>query len=126
MCISGACFFIDKQKFSEIGLFDENIFMYGEESDIHYRIPTKNEIVFSKKMRYVHLAGGRGWNIKTIRSIFISKLYLAKKYNCSVKKVIRNEIIYTLIHIVLATIKKDKQIAEIFKNWLNEVRTVYL
>ncbi|MCK9509120.1 MAG: glycosyltransferase, partial [Pigmentiphaga sp.] len=35
MFFSGACFFIRKNTFEEIGLFDEEIFLYGEENDIH-------------------------------------------------------------------------------------------
>ncbi len=37
MYFNGSCFFVRKQSFEEIGFFDENIFMYNEEEDIHYR-----------------------------------------------------------------------------------------
>ena len=36
--ISGADIFFRKSVLDKIGLFDENIFMYGEESDICFRI----------------------------------------------------------------------------------------
>ena len=41
MHFSGSCFFIRKEMFEQAGLFDETIFMYGEEEDIHYRMRKK-------------------------------------------------------------------------------------
>ena len=38
MHLSGAFFFIKKACFEQIGMFDEQIFMYGEECDIHLRL----------------------------------------------------------------------------------------
>ena len=38
MWLSGAFFAIRKVDFENIGLFDEDLFMYGEEYDIHLRI----------------------------------------------------------------------------------------
>lgn len=38
MYFNGSCFFINKSYFEEVGLFDENIFMYNEEEDIHFRL----------------------------------------------------------------------------------------
>ena len=38
MHFSGSCFFINKAMFEAVGLFDENVFLYGEEDDIHYRL----------------------------------------------------------------------------------------
>lgn len=57
MYISGACFFIRKETFEEIGLFDENIFMYCEEDDIHGRLMKKKgaRIVYDKQLEYIHL-----------------------------------------------------------------------
>lgn len=37
-CIQGSCFAVRKSIFEAAGLFDENVFMYGEERDIHHRI----------------------------------------------------------------------------------------
>ena len=38
MHFSGSCFFINKAMFETVGLFDESVFLYGEEDDIHYRL----------------------------------------------------------------------------------------
>lgn len=38
MFFHGSCFFLRKKYFEKIGLFDEKIFMYNEEEDIHWRI----------------------------------------------------------------------------------------
>ena len=59
MYLSGACFFIRKSSFEEIGLFDERLFMYREEDDIHYRLMKrkKNQIVYDKNVGYKHLHG---------------------------------------------------------------------
>lgn len=60
MYLIGACFFIRKSSFEEIGLFDERIFMYGEEDDIHYRLLKKNKhfkILFDSSHSYTHLHG---------------------------------------------------------------------
>ena len=60
MYLIGACFFIRKSSFEEIGLFDERIFLYGEEDDIHYRLLKKNrlsKILFDSNHSYIHLHG---------------------------------------------------------------------
>lgn len=57
MYICGACFFVRKSTMLQIGLYDENIFMYCEEDDIHYRmLKLKNaDIKYSRSLSYVHL-----------------------------------------------------------------------
>ena len=60
MYLIGACFFIRKSSFEEVGLFDERIFMYGEEDDIHYRLLKKNKqykFIFDSSHSYTHLHG---------------------------------------------------------------------
>ncbi len=54
---SGSCFFVRKEMFESVGLFDETIFMYGEEDDIHYRLMKRfgTHFVYDKNIRYIHL-----------------------------------------------------------------------
>lgn len=61
MYFSGSCFFINKEKFEKVGLFDESIFMYGEEDDIHYRITHKfgRHFKYNKNIKYIHLCADR-------------------------------------------------------------------
>ena len=61
MYFSGSCFYIRKSKFQEIGLFDEDIFMYGEENDLHYKLCQHCGPHFSydKHLKYLHLTSQR-------------------------------------------------------------------
>ena len=81
MFLQGACFFIRKSVFEEVGLFDERLFMYREEDDIHYRLmkkDKKNTIVFNNKLSYLHLHG----NYMTERSINNCEHERASLNNC--------------------------------------------
>lgn len=58
MYISGACFFLRKQPFEAIGMFDESNFMYGEEDDIRVRFMRQIphcRIRYDKCLHYIHL-----------------------------------------------------------------------
>lgn len=57
MFICGACFFVRKSSFEEVGLYDENIFMFNEEDDIHGRLLKIKgaRIVYDKNISYLHL-----------------------------------------------------------------------
>ena len=61
MHFSGSCFFIRKQMFEQIGLFDEENFMYGEEDDINYRMKQQFGICqkYNRHLHYIHLSQGR-------------------------------------------------------------------
>ena len=56
MYFSGSCFFVNREKFQAIGLFDERIFMYGEEDDIRYRFYKAYGIhaKYNKHLHYIH------------------------------------------------------------------------
>ena len=81
MYISGSCFFIRKEMFEGIGLFDESIFMYGEEDDIHYRLLKKygSDMVYDKHLHYIHLVKDREPDIVYEKRAFSSVLTLLKK-----------------------------------------------
>lgn len=61
MYISGACFFLRKSMFEQIGMYDESVFLYGEEDDIHYRLRKAFGPYFkyNKHLHYLHLTMGR-------------------------------------------------------------------
>ena len=62
MHFSGSCFFINKAMFEAVGLFDENVFLYGEEDDIHYRLMHRFKdckLLYDKSLRYLHLTKER-------------------------------------------------------------------
>lgn len=55
--LMGACILIHKSDFQAIGGFDENIFMYGEEVELYYRLNSKTgkKNYFTPATRVVHL-----------------------------------------------------------------------
>lgn len=57
MYFAGSCFFLRKSSFEEVGLFDENIFLYHEEEDIHLRLERlpHAKFVYWNKGLYEHL-----------------------------------------------------------------------
>ncbi|MBR4251677.1 MAG: glycosyltransferase [Kiritimatiellae bacterium] len=66
-CVQGSCFAVRKAPFEKIGLFDERIFMYGEERDIHSRL-IKSDLGYMAVdwgMSYRHLTDERTLNLAT-------------------------------------------------------------
>ncbi|MBQ8046994.1 MAG: glycosyltransferase family 2 protein [Prevotella sp.] len=61
MYFSGSCFFIRKKNFEDIGLFDEDLFLYGEEDDIHERLSRRYgpHFFYNRHLHYIHLALNR-------------------------------------------------------------------
>lgn len=68
-CIQGSCFAVRKSAFEAAGLFDETVFMYGEERDIHYRLRAGGgRIACDWNMSYRHLTDQRDPSIdSTVR-----------------------------------------------------------
>ena len=92
MYFIGACFFLNKSLFEKIGMFDENLFMYGEEFDIHERIiRSKYDLKYNKHLHFFHLH-----NVQVMKNakkdILTSSLYLCKKYGIDPKKRINRAI----------------------------------
>ncbi|MCR4918997.1 MAG: glycosyltransferase [Prevotella sp.] len=56
MHFSGSCFFVSKQHFLSVGLFDETNFLYGEEEDIHYRLYRRYgaSMRYRSNLHYIH------------------------------------------------------------------------
>ena len=83
MCITGACLCLNKTLFKDIGLYDENIFMYSEEDDIHYRILKSGfDIKYYRNMYYYHLHKMRSnfdMNLKFLKADYCSKKYLDRR-----------------------------------------------
>lgn len=94
MYFSGSCFYIRKSMFEAIGLFDESIFMYGEENDIHHRMKTKfgAHFFYNKNIKYQHLTMERKPDKKTEDKMLLSNIQVNEKFGYSKKKTIRNKI----------------------------------
>lgn len=82
MYINGSCFFIRKQPFIRVGMFDENIFMYCEEKDLNRRLKDHGyKISFDKDLSYFHLVGGRSLSYGEFKRTLDSELYYYCKNN---------------------------------------------
>jgi GT2 family glycosyltransferase len=121
MFFFGACFFIERSKFDDIGLFDENIFMYGEENDLHHRLRSKSHLskmIFDKEMAYLHLIENRSDSIKTKSKILESNLYFCKKNGLSEVKMIQRTILNASFFRLIDFIKFNKKSVETYNEWI--------
>ena len=93
--LSGAFFFADKNKFLEIGLFDEKIFMYNEESDIAKRFLAKDySLHLDPSEQYLHLIEERPFSEKAFKEELLSLKNYIQKYNLNentIEKKYQNE-----------------------------------
>lgn len=81
-CICGADMFIPRKAIDEAGLFDDNIFLYGEEGELQYRMMQKG---YSRTLintpKIIHLEGKSMDNSPVKRKIKLaSHYYILKKY----------------------------------------------
>lgn len=81
--ITGAAMIIPKAVYNKVGGFDENIFMYGEDIDLSYKIKKSGlNILFSPVSRLVHL--GQGSSKKISKNAILGEykgiLYFYQKY----------------------------------------------
>ena len=125
--LSGAFFFLDKQKFEEVGNFDENIFMYYEEPDIANRLQKKGyEIQYDKTKKYHHLVGNRtGFSEIAFEREIRSLVFYLDKFKINKKKYFKTHLTSLKIKIALAKILKDKTREESFKKeieWLKNLQ----
>lgn len=91
MYISGSCFFVRRSMFEEIGLFDEDVFMYGEEDDIHYRLMQRfgTGFVYDKSLHYIHPMEGRKLDAKFETKLLEVDMYHHAKKGRDVSKTLR-------------------------------------
>lgn len=108
MYFAGSCFFIKKSKFVDIGLFDENIFMYGEEDDIHYRLKKQfgSHFKYNPSLRYIHQTLERQMSLNTEQKMISSIVALNTKKGISVKSTYCNFVRYYRVRLFATYIKK--------------------
>mgnify|MGYP001174194652 FL=1 len=111
MFLSGAFLLLDKKKFKEIGMFDENIFLYCEESDITLRNNSKGyKAEFIKDVTYQHLINDREkLNPKTLEIFYKTLKYYMSKYHFSLKSYLMRRIVsyQIMLFIFKVTFRKD-------------------
>lgn len=95
MYLSGSCFFIRKSKFEQVGLFDEEVFMYGEEYDIHYRLKEAfgPHFVYDRSLQYIHLIKDRKLSLKYEEALLKVGIFHYSKKGLSVRKYLKNSLL---------------------------------
>jgi GT2 family glycosyltransferase len=101
--LSGAFVFFRKSDFIQIGLYDENIFMYFEESDVAHRInKLGKKIIFDNTKSYLHLTESQTTNNPKLITIHAESLkYYFNKYKLNFNKYRRYKILELNIHKIL-------------------------
>ena len=102
MHFSGSCFFINKAMFEAVGLFDENVFLYGEEDDIHYRLMHRFKdckMKYDKSLKYLHLTKERKPDIKYEKTLIDVAVIQNKKKNYDERKTLKNRLRCTNLQI---------------------------
>ena len=129
MHFSGSCFFVRKEMFEQIGLFDETIFMYGEEEDIHYRMRKKGftQMLYNPQLHYLHLTKEREPNLAYETKILDVAIEQSKKKGYNVRNTImnrlRNNTILLLREKMLVFLgKKDKRQLNLLKEFRKEIK----
>jgi len=110
MFISGAFVFLRKDYFIDIGLFDENIFLYNEEADITNRFIKKfRDIQFNPKLKYIHAIGDRSEISDFSQNVWLSsRVYYFKKFSFNSNKFFRNLIIELKLKIIYFSLVNNK------------------
>ena len=114
--IHGSCMFIDKDIFLKIGKFDENFFLYFEETEYCYRAKKKgyfsyqiNEIKVTTKGRSVDLENGSFSNILIWHFIWSKFYFYKKKYGKLLSLIIFVPLLVRILfRIILYTITKNE------------------
>ena len=88
--LSGAFFLVDKKKFEQIGLFDENIFLFFEEPDIVKRfIKLGYDVSYNPKFSYQHLVENRDFSAKSYLNWLNSLNYYCRKHQFNIYSYIK-------------------------------------
>ena len=125
--LSGAFFFVNKKKFEEIGLFDENIFLYFEEPDIAKRLQDKDYLIsYDNSKNYQHLVGDRReWSPGSFSSEMKSLKYYIEKFNFNTSKIIKNFLAEYQIKIWVGKLISDKTRVHKFENEMAQIKEIF-
>lgn len=112
--VLGACLMIRKEIFDKIGFFDEDYFLFAEETDLCYRVNkySNYKVIYTKTLSITHV-GGRSTNqIKTkrIKWLYESKLIFYKKHYSKLKSFFLRSIIILIMlkYIIVISLKKNE------------------
>ena len=129
MHFSGSCFFIRKEMFEQAGLFDETIFMYGEEEDIHYRMRKKGfaHMVYNPRLHYIHLTKEREPNLAYEIKLLDVAIAQSGKKGCTERRIIKNRLRNNTILLLREQLlvwsgKKDKRQLHLLEDFRKEIK----
>lgn len=107
--VSGSFMLIDRKSFNEIGGFDENLFLYYEETDICLRLNKLNKDCYIlPQAKYLHYHGASTErSIKIKKELKISLVYLVQKHYGLISK--KTLLLYLLTSSFFASIIKPKK-----------------
>jgi len=128
MVPSGACMFIRKETFFKAGMFDENMFMYLEESYIAKSIKLvdhRNKIKYFSCKKIIHQEASSAFDLKKMSAIIKSQIYFLKKFNFSNEKNFRNLLIYVKIKLFIYKLFLNKKAHSSAKQELELIKKEY-
>lgn len=132
MYFSGSCFFVRKSMFEAVGLFDEEVFMYGEEDDIHYRLAKRfgYHFRFDKHLHYLHPMEHRQLTVDYEKKLLEVDLYHHQKKGLSPLATLRTYLQINTTLLARAYIRKmlgrqnEADFAKL-KGFRNELKKMY-
>ena len=124
MYTCGADIFVERETFQQIGMFDENLFMYSEEEDIAYRMNRIGKrIAYEPSIVITHLQGQSTGhqNLRNRKVMAESTRYVCEKYGFSFNRQMKKEvramrIINFACHVIGKPQKYDKEIVDYYKS----------
>ena len=113
--IIGADIFFRKSVLDKVGLFDENYFMYREETDLCKRIKDVNfDIKLVQEANIIHFDGGSTKNyLEKIKRFRKSEFYYFQKHHPKQVKLVKT--LYIILYLIDWLILRKKTSKELFK-----------
>jgi GT2 family glycosyltransferase len=116
---SGSFMLFNKKHFEEIGLYDENIFMYHEEADVSNRmLAIGKDTILESEISVLHLVHGREFNPLMVKIGSDSRAYYFKKYKGDLIRYYRNLILIYNAKYFIALLLNNKTKKNEFNTWI--------
>jgi len=129
MWLSGAFFAIKKDIFIQIGLFDERIFMYGEEFDMHTRLRRmfpRLKVVYLPQIKYIHLISDRRTTLDSAYKTYKSDVFVCTLLGISPQQCIRRKKrslhIMHIVNIILCALRRVSMDGRYYKFSMQALR----
>ncbi|WP_010262392.1 glycosyltransferase [Treponema primitia] len=125
-CFSGACFAIRKEIIENIGYFNENIFLYGEEKYIHLSIACKIKkckFLYNKNISYIHPIENRVNSDKQVIMGLQSSEYIHKVFGLNYKRSYRQMINMYKFMKIISLVRNNFKKLKLIENTLNILYT---